>query len=86
MKRGNPPPQLMKIDVEGGETAVLAGAERLLAEHQPLIICEVHHAEAARWIEEWLPARGYHMNWMIPAEQFPRRLVAQARSSTDANG
>lgn len=80
--RGNPPPQLMKIDVEGGETAVLAGAERLLAEHQPLIICEVHHVEAARWIEEWLPARGYHMNWTIPAEQFPRRLLAQARSST----
>ena len=80
--RGNPVPQLLKIDVEGGESAVLAAAERLLAEHKPLIICEVHHAEAARWIEEWLPARGYYMNWTIPAEQFPRRLLAQASSST----
>lgn len=78
---GNPAPQLLKIDVEGGETAVLSGAERLLAEHKPLIICEVHHAEAARWIDEWLGARGYHMNWMIPAEKFPRRLLAQAPSS-----
>jgi len=79
--RGNPAPQLLKIDVEGGETAVLAGAERLLSVHKPLIICEVHHAQAARWIDEWLPARGYHMNWMIPAEQFPRRLLAQTPSS-----
>jgi FkbM family methyltransferase len=79
---GNPAPQLLKIDVEGGETAVLAGAERLLAEHKPLIICEVHHAEAARWIAEWLPARGYCMDWMIPAEQFPRRLLARAQSSS----
>jgi FkbM family methyltransferase len=80
--RGNPAPQLMKIDVEGGETAVLAGAERLLAEHSPVIICEVHHAEAARWIEEWLPTRGYRMDWIIPAEQFPRRLLAQPPSCT----
>jgi FkbM family methyltransferase len=79
--RGNPAPQLLKIDVEGGEAAVLAGAERLLSVHKPLIICEVHHAEAARWIDEWLPARGYRMDWMIPVEQFPRRLLAQARSS-----
>lgn len=79
---GNPPPQLIKIDVEGGETAVMVGAERLLAEQSPVIICEVHHAEAARWIEEWLPARGYRMDWVIPPEQFPRRLLAQAQSST----
>lgn len=78
---GNPAPQLMKIDVEGGETAVLAGAERLLSEHRPVIICEVHHAQAARWIEEWLPARGYRMDWMLPPEQFPRRLLAQAPAS-----
>ncbi len=80
--RGNPAPQLLKIDVEGGETAVLAGAERLLLDLRPVIICEVHHAQAARWIEEWLPARGYRMDWMIPPEQFPRRLLAQAQSST----
>jgi methyltransferase FkbM-like protein len=79
---GNPAPQLMKIDVEGGETAVLVGAERLLRERRPVIICEVHHAEAAGWMEEWLPARGYHMDWLIPPEQFPRRLLAQATSPT----
>lgn len=81
MAGGKPAPQLIKIDVEGGEIAVLEGAERLLAEHRPVIICEVHHAEAARWIEQWLPARGYRMDWLIPPEQFPRRLLAQAQSS-----
>jgi FkbM family methyltransferase len=78
---GNPAPQLIKIDVEGGESAVLAGAERLLSERRPVIICEVHHLEAARWIEEWLPARGYRMDWLIPPERFPRRLLAQAPAS-----
>ena len=81
LARGNPAPQLLKIDVEGGEIAVLAGGERLLSEHRPVIICEVHHAEAARWIEEWLPARGYCLDWLIPPEKFPRRLLAQAESS-----
>jgi len=84
--RGNPASQLLKIDVEGGETAVLEGAERLLREHGPVIICEVHHAEAARWIEGWLPAQGYRLDWVIPPEKFPRRLVAEAESSTIERG
>jgi FkbM family methyltransferase len=79
---GNPAPRLIKIDVEGGEIAVLAGAERLLSVHKPVIICEVHNSAAARWIEDWLPVRGYRMDWMIPPEQFPRRLLAQASSFT----
>lgn len=78
--QGNPVPQLLKIDVEGGECAVLAGAETLVTKGKPLIICEVHHADAARWIERWLSGRGYRQDWMIPPEQFPRHLVAKAAS------
>ncbi|MGE5203998.1 MAG: FkbM family methyltransferase [Chlamydiota bacterium] len=77
---GNPAPQLLKIDVEGGESAVLAGAERLITDGRPVIICEIHHAEAARWIEEWLSARDYRMDWLIPPEKFPRRLLAEPAS------
>lgn len=33
-------PSLIKIDVEGGEEAVLRGAERLLRQHQPTVIFE----------------------------------------------
>lgn len=39
-------PQVVKIDVEGAELAVLEGASRLLAEVRPLIVFE-HVAEAA---------------------------------------
>ena len=37
-----PPPDLVKIDVEGAESLVLAGAERLLAQVRPRILCEVN--------------------------------------------
>lgn len=41
-----PPPALIKIDVEGAEGRVLRGAVRLLKEFRPVIICELHHPDA----------------------------------------
>ncbi len=38
------PPHVVKIDVEGAEGIVLAGARRLLSEHRPIILCEVFGA------------------------------------------
>jgi FkbM family methyltransferase len=35
-------PDLVKIDVEGAEEHVLIGARQLLADHRPIVICEVH--------------------------------------------
>jgi FkbM family methyltransferase len=40
-QHGGPPPQLLKVDVEGAELAVLQGAARLLAEHSPLLLVEM---------------------------------------------
>lgn len=37
-----PSPQVVKIDVEGAEAAVLGGAERLLRGVRPVLICEVY--------------------------------------------
>lgn len=37
-----PAPALVKIDVEGAELEVLAGMRRLLAEVQPVVVCEMH--------------------------------------------
>jgi FkbM family methyltransferase len=37
-----PPPQVLKIDVEGAEHLVLKGAHHCLKEHRPLVIVEFH--------------------------------------------
>jgi FkbM family methyltransferase len=41
-----PPPDVIKIDVEGAELEVLAGMSSLLAHHRPLLICELHATNA----------------------------------------
>lgn len=41
-EEGNPIPDFIKIDVEGSEGAVLAGAKRLLSEHAPTVLIEIH--------------------------------------------
>lgn len=43
---GNRKVGLLKMDVEGHECRVLAGASRVLAEHRPLILCEMLKAYA----------------------------------------
>lgn len=71
-------PSLVKVDVEGAECEVLKGAERLLAQAKPALICEVHHAEAAAFVAEFLPAKHYALRWTPQRYPFPfpRYLVA----------
>jgi FkbM family methyltransferase len=73
---GGLPPQLIKIDVEGGEYEVLRGAASLFATHRPFIIVEVHHQQAAEDIAAWLVQLRYSAEWRIPNENFPRCLIA----------
>jgi FkbM family methyltransferase len=73
---GGPLPQLVKIDVEGGEYQVLRGGASLFASQRPLIIAEVHHQQAAEQISAWLDEYQYCAQWNIPQEGFPRRLFA----------
>jgi FkbM family methyltransferase len=40
------PPQVVKIDVEGAELAVLQGAQELLQRHRPRLLLEVYEASA----------------------------------------
>ena len=56
---GNPPPQAIKMDIEGGEVLALQGMPRLMAEVRPLIFLELHGPEAARFTWEALTAAGY---------------------------
>lgn len=44
---GYPPPEVVKIDIEGGEVLALPGMQQVLAEARPLIFLEIHGPEAA---------------------------------------
>lgn len=71
--QGNPPPQVVKMDIEGGEVLALPGMERLLAEARPLILLELHGPEAARTAWETLTGAGYQIGRM--ARGYPRVLA-----------
>jgi FkbM family methyltransferase len=58
------PPVLVKIDVEGAEGLVLSGAARLLSEHRPVVVMEVHNASAGRVSIDLLARAGYR-SWHV---------------------
>ena len=60
----NPPPQVVKMDIEGGEVMALPGMRRVLAEARPLMLMELHGPESARAAWEALTAAGYTIFWM----------------------
>jgi FkbM family methyltransferase len=47
-----PPPDFLKCDVEGAEVQVFRGAQRLLAQKRPGILCEMHSEENHRILLE----------------------------------
>jgi FkbM family methyltransferase len=54
-----PPPDVIKIDVEGAEGLLLRGATGLLRERGPRLVVELHGAGVAREVLELLFAQGY---------------------------
>lgn len=54
---GGPPPELLKIDVEGAEADVLAGASEFLAGRHPMLVIELHGTN--RDVAGRLDALGY---------------------------
>jgi FkbM family methyltransferase len=73
---GGPVPQLVKIDVEGGEYDVLRGGDRLFSTQRPLFAAEIHHKQAADQIRPWLVEHEYSCRWVAPVEKFPCCLFA----------
>ena len=65
-KQGNPPPQVIKMDIEGGEVLALQGMRRVLSEARPLMLMELHGPESSRAAWETLKAAGYQICWMRP--------------------
>ena len=57
--RTSPAPDFIKCDVEGAEVEVLRGAQRLLAEKRPGILCEIHSEANRRVLLADLKQFGY---------------------------
>lgn len=70
---GGPAPQLVKIDVEGGEYDVLRGGDHLFSTQRPLIAAEIHRKQAADRIVAWLIEHQYSSRWITP---FPCCVLA----------
>ena len=56
---GNPVPNVIKMDIEGGEVLALRGMTRLVSEARPIIFLELHGPEAAFVAWEALTGAGY---------------------------
>lgn len=54
-----PPPDLIKMDIEGGEAAALAGARRTLERVRPILFVAVHGKAQARACHTLLATTGY---------------------------
>jgi FkbM family methyltransferase len=64
----------IKIDVEGHELAVLAGAEATLARHIPNLLIECndeHQPDAVKRLGAWLDAHGYNARFVDDGELRP---------------
>jgi hypothetical protein len=57
----NPAPQVVKMDIEGGEVLALPGMRRVLSEAQPVIFMELHGPESAKAAWKELESAGYRI-------------------------
>ena len=59
-----PPPGLMKIDVEGAELDLIAGARTLIERHHPAIFMSLHiDIPAAQEVAIWFRSLGYSVKF-----------------------
>ena len=57
VRGGMAPPDLIKMDVEGAEGAVIRGAAHTIDAHRPALLIEVHSREAGREVADAMPCR-----------------------------
>jgi FkbM family methyltransferase len=68
-RSGLRPPDLIKIDVEGGETGVIRGMQKILACFQPIVLCEVHRradVQHKREVTSLFQEHGYNVADLEP--------------------
>lgn len=71
------PPDFIKMDIEGGEVDALKGASRLIAEHRPHMVIEVHGEDLETRCREILNRHGYKITRVSPRSWFSETRIDQ---------
>jgi FkbM family methyltransferase len=71
---GNQKPDIIKMDIEGGEVIAFQGMERILREFRPLLLLELHGFEAAKLVWNKLVDYGYEFHKMEQGYQQIKRF------------
>lgn len=71
-----PPPDLIKIDVEGAEVDVLRGGWRTISNRRPIIFLEVHSHALGASCRALLDSLGYSWQALEPGPQYPQHVLA----------
>ena len=80
-RRGEKPPDILKIDVEGAEALVLSGGERFFTAHQPAILMEIHHIRLMHEVQDLLSRWNYKIEILDEEHMAPSRCFILARPS-----
>lgn len=75
-----PPPQFLKVDVEGAELLLLRGARQMLRTHRPIVLLSVHSEALKRECSALLAECGYEVD--VGAK--PGELLARPRAALSA--
>ena len=67
-----PPPDVIKIDVEGHEEAVLRGAQATIAAHRPVILCDYDNLDTPLVVARALNGLGYRVRPGPPVTATPQ--------------
>ena len=61
-----PPPDLIKIDVEGYEEQVIRGGLKTIKKHLPIIVCDPNDDHTSSLLESILKGMGYQLTSTLP--------------------
>ena len=91
-KQELPPPDVLKIDIEGAERMLLEGGAKFFREASPRILIETHGLEVSKQCLEFLFDRGYHVAANVPDHWHPgchmrleRDVLERMRDQYDAH-